>query len=95
MEQAVTEYSECLALRQQVLSTEDTRLAEVHYQIALANTFLNKNKEALTHFVMSKKIFEAKLAKLQATPEDIEIKDVKEIIAELQEKVKHTFKNKL
>jgi nuclear autoantigenic sperm protein len=89
MEQAAQEYTECLALRQQVMNADDRKLAEVHYSIALANNFLNKNKEALTHFVLAKKILESRLTELNKTPEGekVQIVEIKEIIAELQDKV--------
>jgi hypothetical protein len=85
MQQALEEYSECLKIRKAILGANDRKLAEAHYFVAVASTFLQLNKEALTHFIMAKKILESKLTTLLQYEE---IKEIKEILVDLQDKVK-------
>jgi len=63
MEAAVSDYSQCLKIREEILNTDDRKLAEIHYSLALALDYTNNLREALIHFICAKKIFETILQK--------------------------------
>ena len=92
MEQAIVDYSNCLKLWEKELNGKDRRLAEVHYSLGLSNNFLQRNKEALFHYINAKKILEEHVNLLKSnnpTTSDIdnEITNVQDIIQELLVKI--------
>ncbi|XP_064415831.1 nuclear autoantigenic sperm protein isoform X2 [Latimeria chalumnae] len=62
--QAVEDFQECLAIQQKHLKSHDRLLAETHYQLGLAYTFMNQFDSAIQNFSDSVAVIDQRIALL-------------------------------
>ncbi|XP_026728941.1 nuclear autoantigenic sperm protein [Trichoplusia ni] len=97
-DKAVIDMQSCLDLQKELYRSDDRRIAETHYQMGLANSLASNFEDAITHFKNAANILETKiktletdasLKKLGSEPNSIEseIKELKELLPEIQEKI--------
>ncbi|CAD0199487.1 unnamed protein product [Chrysodeixis includens] len=98
-DKAVIDMQSCLDLQKELYRSDDRRIAETHYQMGLANSLASNFEDAITHFKNAANILETKIKTLEtdsslkklgsAEPNSIEseIKELKELLPEIQEKI--------
>ncbi|ORX95625.1 hypothetical protein K493DRAFT_191901, partial [Basidiobolus meristosporus CBS 931.73] len=90
-EQAATDYTEALTVKQTVLESNDRRLAEAHYKIAISHEYNNQYDPALEHLSEVKKILSERTKSLESEePSENtkqEIQDMQELIQDIQAKI--------
>ncbi|CAG9786031.1 unnamed protein product [Diatraea saccharalis] len=99
-DKAVIDMQSCLELQKEVYMDYDRRIAETHYQIGLANSLASNFEDAITHFKNAANILETRIKMLE-NPEtaknfeasdpfysiEAEIKELKELLPEIKEKI--------
>jgi len=91
--QSISDYEECLKIRQELLPPEDRRLAETHFSMGLAYQYSDEFAEAKTHWEKALKIFELIISKVKEdsqkdeTKKENELKELNSISQELREKI--------
>ncbi|XP_072931808.1 protein HGV2 isoform X2 [Epargyreus clarus] len=95
-DKAVVDMLKCLDIQKEIYQSDDRRIAETHYQIALANSLASNFEEAITHFKNAANILETRIKTLESptteakTPTDsvhAEIKELKELLPDIQAKI--------
>ncbi|CAK1547345.1 unnamed protein product [Leptosia nina] len=99
-DKAVVDMLSCLEIQKELYSCDDRRIAETHYQIGLANSLASNFEDAITHFKNAANILESRIKSLESPTEDAskkhlptdmsaeaEIKELKELLPEIQEKI--------
>eukprot|EP01118_Nematostelium_gracile_P014239 TRINITY_DN5502_c0_g1_i1.p1 TRINITY_DN5502_c0_g1~~TRINITY_DN5502_c0_g1_i1.p1 ORF type:complete len:290 (-),score=90.87 TRINITY_DN5502_c0_g1_i1:88-957(-) len=90
MEQAITDFKECLKVQEAILPDNDRKLAETHYYIALASENLNNFNQSKQHIGIALKILESKTKQLESLDTDDsknEIKEIQTVVEELKTKL--------
>ncbi|KAK9695320.1 hypothetical protein K7432_013040 [Basidiobolus ranarum] len=90
-EQASADYTEALTIKKTVLESNDRRLAEAHYKIAISHEYNSQYDPALEHLAEVKKILSERIKSLEMgelnESSKTEIQDMQDLIQDIQGKV--------
>jgi len=94
MQQAATDYEQCLNIRKQLYAPDNRKIAEVHYSLGLAHLYQQHMQDALQHFNSAKQILLGNVTKLKEELKNSadkekadQLKDLEEIMSELDVKI--------
>lgn len=87
-EGAVTDITKGLDLQKNLLEPWDRKLSETFYKLGLAQSMNNQTDEAIVSYNSSLEILKTKIERLKdENKENNEIKDLEQLIPEIEEKV--------